>query len=179
MRSRYKIIEEDQIYFITSTIVEWIPVFASEKYFQILVDSIKFCQENKNLKIHAYVFLDNHIHLIASGDDLANTIKSFKMFTAKEILNLLEKDQKHWLLNQLQCYKKKYKISSEHQFWQEGYHPQMIDSESMFIQKAEYMHNNPVRRGLVDEPEFWKYSSAGYYINHETGVISIDDLFED
>ena len=179
MRSRYKVVEENQIYFITATVVEWIPVFTSEKYFQVLLDSLKFCQKSKALKIHAYVFIPNHIHLIVSGENLTNTIKSFKMFTSKEIIKLLEIAEKGWLINQLHFYKKKYKLNSDHQFWQEGSHSQLINSEKIFIQKAEYMHNNPVRKDYVEKPEFWKYSSANYYINHEKGSLEIDDLFED
>ncbi len=55
MRSRDKIIDEDRVYFTTSTIVEWIPVFARSNYFQIVIDPLKFCQQNKGLHIFTYV----------------------------------------------------------------------------------------------------------------------------
>ncbi len=86
MRSRYKIINEGQLYFITSTIIQWIPVFISEKYFDIIIDSLKFCRKEKGLKIYAYVLIDNHIHLMVSGEKLELIIQSFKRHTAKEIL---------------------------------------------------------------------------------------------
>ncbi|MGR3319469.1 MAG: hypothetical protein ACUZ8O_13455 [Candidatus Anammoxibacter sp.] len=56
--------------------------------------------------------------------------------------------------------KKKYKSGSRHQFWQEGSHPQLIEDVVVLKQKVEYMHMNPVKRGLVRLPEHWFYSSA-------------------
>ncbi len=70
----------------------------------------------------------------------------------------------------------KHKSNSEHQFWQEGFHPQMIYSEEVFRQKVEYIHFNPVRRGLVREPEHWRYSSAASYTLGVRGELEIDDL---
>ena len=179
MRSRYKFLEKDGIYFVTSTILEWIPVFISESYFKIIIDSLEFCREKKKMKLHVYVIIENHVHLIVSGENLNDTLKSFKMFTAKEIILQLEKDKKDWLLRQLEFFKLRSKKNSIHQIWQEGLHPELVNSEEIFIQKAEYLHENPVRRGFVTKPENWKYSSAGYYITGEKGVIGIDDPFED
>ena len=61
-------------------------------------------------------------------------------------------------------FKLRHKTESRYQLWQEGSHPQQIASEEMMIQKLEYMHNNPVRRGYVDAPEHWRYSSARNYL---------------
>ncbi len=69
--------------------------------------------------------------------------------------------------------KKKYKKDSEYQVWQEGFHPQIITSEEVLKQKVEYIHNNPVRNGVVEEAEHWIYSSAKNYLCKE-GCIEID-----
>lgn len=82
MRSSYKILNKEGVFFITSTIVDWLPVFTNENYFKILTDSFTFCQKNKSLKIYAYVILDNHFHMITSCEVLSNTIALLKMFTA-------------------------------------------------------------------------------------------------
>ena len=175
MRSMYKAPHEG-LYFITSSIVEWISVFTSEKYFKIITDSLSYCQINKQLKIFAYVILDNHFHLITYSDSLPEVMKSFKRYTAQMILYCLQEDNKNWLLNQFQFYKLQHKTESEHQVWQEGYHPQIISTDYMFQQKADYIHMNPVKRGLVDEPEHWRFSSARYYIKQMKCDIEIDDL---
>ena len=177
MRSRYKFTEKEGIYFLTSTVVDWLPIFTSESYFEILINSLKFCREKKGLQVFAYVILDNHFHLVAwHPDDLSAVIKSLKMFTAAEIIARLQQDNKCWFLNQLAFAKKRYKTGSQHQVWQEGSHPQLIMNEQMLVQKIEYIHQNPVKRGFVREPQDWKYSSAVNYILDDHSVLEIDDI---
>jgi hypothetical protein len=60
--------------------------------------------------------------------------------------------------------------------WQEGFHPQRIDSDAMMQQKIHYIHQNPVRRGFVDAPEEWRYSSARNYVCNDHSVLEIDEL---
>ena len=174
MRSRYKITEEDGLYFISSTIVEWIPVFTSVNYFEILIDSMKHCQKNKNLKIYAFVILENHFHMIVVSERLLRTIQSLKRHTAQEIIMAVENQEKKWLLNQLAFYKKRHKIHSAHQIWQEGFHPELILNDKMLIQKFDYIHQNPVKKGYVDKPEHWRYSSARNFILDDHSVIELD-----
>ena len=176
MRSRYKITEKDGIHFVTSTIVEWLPVFTTNKYFDIIIQSFKFCNKNKGLHLFAFVILDNHFHLVASALDLSTTIASLKKFTAKKIIDQLNQDNKSWLLNQLSYYKKKYKTGSDYQVWQEGIHPQLITTDKMLIQKIEYIHYNPVKCELVDKPEHWRYSSARNYLLNDHSIIKIDEI---
>jgi putative transposase len=174
MRDRYKFVEKDGIYFITSTIVEWIPVFTSGKYFEIVIDSPKYCMNNMGLNLYAYVILDNHCHLVAFAPDFTKTIASLRKFTARKIIDQLHADNREWLLNQLAFFKEKYKIESDCQVWQEGIHPELIQNPGMFLQKIDYIHKNPVKRGLVDVPEHWRYSSARNYSSNEHSVIQVD-----
>ena len=74
--------------------------------------------------------------------------------------------------------KEKHKSDRTYQVWQEGSHPEMIGSEEMFLQKLEYIHYNPVRRGYVDDPIHWRFSSAGDYAG-ERGLIELTGLCED
>jgi len=176
MRSRYKIFCDEGVFFITSTIVDWIPVFCNKKYFEILIDAIEYSQKNKGLKVYAYVILDNHFHMIVSGNRLTNIIRSIKSYTAKEIIKQLRKEKKHSILDQFKGNKLNHKKECTYQIWQEGYHPQAIISEDMLEQKVDYIHLNPVKRGLVLEAEQWKYSSAEYYESGRQGVIKIDEI---
>ena len=59
--------------------------------------------------------------------------------------------------------------------WEEGSHPKQIDSDEMMLQKLEYTHNNPVKRGYVDEPVHWRYSSARNY----AGMPGLIDVITD
>ncbi len=67
------------------------------------------------------------------------------------------------ILEQFAFYKKKHKTDRTYQVWEEGSHPQLIQNDEMLIQKLDYIHQNPVKRGYVDEPVHWRYSSARNY----------------
>ena len=67
------------------------------------------------------------------------------------------------MLQELQFFKKRYKFDQQFQLWQEGSHPQVIESEEVMEQKIQYIHNNPVKRGYVADPVHWRYSSASNY----------------
>jgi len=175
MRTRYTIKEPDSPYFITCTVVKWLPIFTRKPYFDILMDALQFCRQHKGLKIYAYVILDNHLHLVVGGPNLADTIRDFKSYTAKRLIAQLEQDQKTWVLNQLQYYKAPTKTGSDYQVWQEGFHPQQIFSEEMLHQKVNYLHHNPVRIGVVDRAEDWVYSSARHYSGGK-GILELDVL---
>jgi REP element-mobilizing transposase RayT len=112
MRSRYKIVESDGIYFATSMIVEWIPVFTARPYFDIICDSLAFCRKTKGLRLYAYVIMENHLHLVAEAPDLSGVIQSFKRHTAKAIIELARTTKRDWLLNQFAYFRKKYKQTS-------------------------------------------------------------------
>ena len=75
-------------------------------------------------------------------------------------------------MKELAFYKIKHKVDSQYQFWQEGTHPKQILNEEMMRQKLDYIHYNPVKRGYVDLPEHWRYSSARNYAG-QTGLIEI------
>jgi REP element-mobilizing transposase RayT len=129
----------------------------------ILFDSWKWLQENRGFKLYGYVILENHLHLIASAPELSNAMKSFKMYTARQLIDLLEQHSAQVLLRQLRALKLPHKTKSVYQLWQEGSKPKQIGGDGMMRQKLEYMHNNPVERGYVDDPVHWKYSSARNY----------------
>jgi REP element-mobilizing transposase RayT len=114
--------------------------------------------------------------MVCQATELSKIIQALKRHTTKEIIQQLEIDKKMWILNLLSYYKKKHKTESEHPLWQEGFHPQQITSDEMLNQKIEYIHHNPVRRGLVSEPEHWVYSSVGDFILNRKGFIELQAM---
>ncbi len=159
-RSRYRIWEKEYPYFLTCTVVAWLPVFTRPETAQIVLDSWRFLREHGRMRLYGYVILENHVHLIAAAADLSKEMKDFKSFTARQIIDLLESRHAKVLLDQLEWHKARHKVQSRYQLWQEGSHPQAIHDREMMLQKLEYIHNNPVKRGYVDEPTHWRYSSA-------------------
>jgi len=176
MRSRYTIVESDGIYFLTATIVNWLPVLLGEGACALILESLQFCRKHKGLRLYAYVIMENHLHLIAEAPDLGGCLQSFKQYTARGLLRLAQTTGKDWQLHQFDYCKKAYKNHSRYQVWQEGSHPQLIQGDEMLRQKIRYIHNNPVRRGYVELPEHWRYSSARTYELQENSVLEIDPL---
>jgi REP element-mobilizing transposase RayT len=176
MRTRYKIYDNTIQYFITSTIVNWIPVFNNKQNLDALIEAINYSQQNKEFKVFDYVIMPEHFHLICSSEKLVTVIQSIKSYTAKRIIETYEKENNVMILEQfIQC-KKEHKTESKYQIWQEGFKPKALITESMHIQKSNYIHFNPVKRGLVTEMEDYEYSSARDYYIRKPGRILIDDL---
>ncbi len=171
-RTRYRIFENPCPHFLTCTVVAWLPVFTRPETANILLDSFRFLQTNHRLTLFGFVILENHLHLIASAADLSKEIGDFKSFTARRIIDYLETQRAKTLLNLLEYYKARHKTDQQYQLWQEGSHPQQIIDDEMMLQKLEYIHLNPVKRGYVDDPVHWRYSSARNYAGMQ-GLIEV------
>ena len=69
MSEKYKVRNPEGLYFITSTVIDWVDLFTRSIYKHIVIDALEYCIKNKGLIIHAYVIMPNHIHLIASAGE--------------------------------------------------------------------------------------------------------------
>ncbi len=101
-------------------------------------------------------------------------LADFKRHTARRILELLEAEECGWLLHLLRQWRAGHKTESEFQVWQEGFHPQALMNDAVMEQKLEYIHNNPVKRGLVAAPEHWRYSSAHEWCSEVEPLLRCD-----
>ena len=174
-RTRYRFFETEYPYFLTWSIVGWLPVFTRPTAVQMVFDSWKYLQEKENLRIFGYVIMENHLHFIASTPELPKVVARSKFYIARQIIDRLLSVGDEMLLAQLQHHKATHKTNREFQLWQEGSHPQQIQSDEMLLQKMEYMHNNPVSRGYVNDPVHWRYSSARNY----AGLPGLLDVVKD
>jgi putative transposase len=171
-RSRYKIYEFQQPYFLTCTVVNWLPIFGSRAVAQIVLDSLQFLQDHDRLTVYVYIIMEHHIHLIVSSLDLSKEIGDFKSFTARTIIEFFKNNHVYHILKQLEHARIQHKKDRTYQLWQEGSHPELIQGDEMMRQKIEYIHNNPVKRGYVDDPTHWRYSSARNYAGQE-GLLEV------
>ena len=162
-RSRYRIFETEYPYFMTCTIVGWLPVFTRQEAVEIVFNSWRYLQKHDSFQLFGYVVLENHLHLVAKAPDLVAVMRRFKSYTARRIIDLLKARRAEVLLKQLEWHKEAFKHDQEFQVWQEGSHSEQIFSDEIMTQKLEYIHRNPVERGYVDEPIHWRYSSARNY----------------
>ena len=172
-RSRYKIFKDDETpYFVTATTVNWLPLFSNPEIAKIIFDSLAFLQQNQRISIYAYVLMENHLHLIVSSILLAKYLAEFKSFTARRCIDYYQSQGNKFILNLLKISKLPHRTDRDYQYWQEGFHPKQIQNEQMLKQKIDYIHQNPVRRGYVDQEEHWRYSSARNFAGIE-GMIDI------
>ena len=163
-RTRYRVHENQEPHFLTCTTVNWLPIFTRPEPVDIVLDSLRFLQQEGRLTLYGYVVMVNHLHLVASSPDIVKEAGDFKSFTARRIIDLLRHRNDATLLWLLRATKARHKKDRRYQLWQEGSHPQQILSEDMMRQKLNYIHDNPVQRGYVDDPAHWRCSSARNYL---------------
>ncbi len=173
-RTRYKILPGDiNPYLITATTVDWLPLFSNPEIAGIIFESLKFLQTQSRLMIYAYVLMENHFHMVASADQLDKQVANFKSFTARKCLDYYLAVQSGFILEKLELIPDSNRHDRQYHFWQEGVGPKRISDREMMEQKVNYIHFNPVRRGYVELPEHWRYSSARNYAGME-GLLDVN-----
>lgn len=178
----HKIINQNHIHFITPTVVGWLDIFTRKVYKDIIIESLRYCIESKGLKVHAYVIMSNHLHLIISakeGFKLSDILRDFKKYTASKIIKTVLENPKEsrseWMLRLFKYHAKYNKNNTTYQFWKRDNHPVELVSDEWIAQKLNYIHMNPVKAGIVDRPEEYIYSSARSY-NDREGLLPIEIL---
>lgn len=171
----YKFINGIYIYFVTLTIVDWLPVFINPEPIEIINNSLRLCYTNKQLRIHSYVIMPNHIHLIISNvnydnERLGKALTDFRKFTGHKLADYIDANLSESLAQSIRTNQLTDRIR---QIWKSGWHAEALSSEKFLIQKVNYIHENPVRKGFVKLPEQWRHSSAGYWINGDNPEIPI------
>ncbi len=155
-------------YFLTLTVTDWVDIFSRPVYRHILIDTFNYCIQHKNLELFCWVIMSNHLHFIARNADenisLSPVIRDFKSYAAKSILAEVEKHPKEsrrkWMLERFRKAGKKHPKSTKYKFWREGNEPKLLDYPSIFDQKMNYIHQNPVKAEIVQNAEDYLYSSA-------------------
>ena len=166
----YKIRNKKEIHFVTFAVVEWVDVFTRKEYRDIVFESLKYCQKEKGLLLHAWCIMSNHVHLIASAknENLSDILRDFKKFTSKQIIAAITKNEtesrREWMLFIFKAQAEKNSHNVYYQFWRQDNQPKELYSPAFTVQKLNYVHNNAVEAGLVEKAEDYLYSSARNYI---------------
>ncbi|UKN02008.1 transposase [Paracrocinitomix mangrovi] len=186
MSRNYKFHNPDGAYFVSFAVVEWIDVFTSNDYKEILIESLAYCQKHKGMEIYAWCIMSNHVHLAFRALNEAKPeqiLGDFKRYTSKAIVRAIKSNPKEsrreFLLN---TFKKAADTSSNvdnYQFWRHDNKPIEIWSNKVISEKIRYIHNNPVKAGLVYRAEDYKYSSATDYAGNiglleDVVLVSVD-----
>ena len=184
MSTGFKISDQSKTYFLTFQIVGWVDLFTRKIYRDIVIDSLKYCQDKKGLNLFAFVIMSNHMHLLAQSrnEDLSGFIRDFKRFTSAQFIDFIEngnESRRDWLRVVFE-YHGMLKSKQEIQIWTHESHAELIYSQKFIEQKVNYIHNNPVKSGIVAKPEDYLYSSARNYADLESviDVIKVDFIWK-
>ncbi|MBW6491200.1 MAG: transposase [Lentimicrobium sp.] len=172
MSRKYKFQNPEGIYFVSFAVQGWVDVFTNNDYINILVENLRYCQEQKGLELFAWIVMPNHVHFVirAGGDILLQDIlRDYKKFTSKAVTQAItdniQESRKEWLLQQ-------FKTPKGFRFWRADNKPIELWSNKVIDQKINYIHQNPVKKGLVLRPEEYLYSSAADYAG-EKGLLEV------
>nr|WP_246597230.1 transposase [Pontibacter aydingkolensis] len=141
--TKYKISDNQQLYFLTFAVVAWIDVFTRKEYKDIFIDSLRYCQEYKGLELYAFCLMPNHVHLIASVKKTANlshVLRDLKKYSSyaitKAIKEHLQESRQDWMLWIFRKHGERNSNNTTYQFWQQDNHPIELKSNMFFRAKA-------------------------------------------
>ena len=138
------------------------------------LDAIERAREKHNFDLWAYVIMPEHVHLLIWPGEkeysIAKILQAIKLSTTKRAMKYLEMNKPEklkWLSTG--------QASNPYRFWQDGGgYDRNVYSYEALVEMIEYIHRNPVRSGLVDDPLKWEWSSAREWVEPGSGPIRID-----
>jgi putative transposase len=149
-------------HFLTFSCHGRMPLLTKDRTRKWLIEAVGRSSEKHDFAVLAYVIMPEHAHLLIlprkQDYDIAGILKTIKQSVAKKAKQFLELNDREWL-ERLTVRKGDRKVF---RFWQSGPgYDRNIKDDDEFLEKIKYIHENPVKRGLVDRPEEWEWSSAG------------------
>ena len=162
---------------LTFSCYHYYPLLSKDRTRQWLADSINSAREELDLSIWAYVFMPNHVHLVVyprnSEYNISSILKAIKHPVSRQALKWLRENSSQWLPKLAQ----KRGMRTKHHFWQiGGGYDRNIESYETLDSMIDYIHANPIRRGLTEKASDWKWSSSRWYEIGEVGPIAVDPI---
>jgi REP element-mobilizing transposase RayT len=173
-----KISIDNPLHYLTSVTKDRLQVFQTDKIKKIVAEALDEARTSSGIKIFAYVIMPDHIHLITdSSRKFAETQRYFNGVTARRVIDHLKENGLETSLRKLGQAQR----SRNHRYSLWDHHPNAfsINNEKTLMQKVNYLHQNPVRAGLVERAEDYLYSSARIWMGRplEYDPILVDRLF--
>ncbi len=153
------------------------PYLSRDRTRQWLVEAIDRARKSLDYRIWAYAIMPEHVHLICWPEDeiydISLFIESIKQSVSRKAKNFLELNDP----NSLKKMTVKRGKRETFRFWQTGHgYDRNIMVDDTLLKKMEYIHNNPVRKRLVEKQTDWKWSSAEWYSGERNVPLSIDPI---
>jgi REP element-mobilizing transposase RayT len=173
LRGRNNLTDES-FFFVTTTIINFYEVFNNNACCDILINNIKHYQSRYRFEIIAYVIMPTHFHWIVKVEPGRGTIsdimRDIKKYSAWDILDQLKKENSELS----KCLSKSDSPKQKRQLWMHRFDDEVIRNNKMLWTKIKYIHNNPIRAGIVEKAEEYKYSSARNYIYGDQSILFVE-----
>ena len=142
------------LHFITFSCYRRAPLVATPQAGRIFEQTLERVRQWYGLYVTGYVIMPEHVHLLVSEPERGRLSVALQM---------LKQVTSHRL-----------KRSAAAAFWQARYYDFNIWNDHKQTEKLDYMHLNPVKRGLVTRPEQWPWSSFRHYASGVEGIVEIE-----
>ena len=166
----------NRVYFVTTVVYNRLRIFTRPSTIIPIYDSLNFYCAHLKVRLLGYVVMPDHLHLLLwpmHEADVKAFMRDFKTFTAKRIIRQAEAEGQHDWLDAFE--RAGAEIGrSKHKVWQDDFWEVTVYNERFLRQKLNYIHRNPVRHGLVKEPDEYVYSSYRSYVFGEDWLVKID-----
>jgi len=168
VRKRLKI-KGSALVFVTTTVKDWLPVFAQQSAADSAIAQFSETIQTFKVSLMGYVLMPSHLHALVGFSEvekLSKFIQSFKSLSSRRIKQL-----------KLAKYNNRLYANGTFRLWKPRFDDIIITSEKQFKIKLEYIHDNPIKAGLVAKASEWKYSSAADWYDNRQGLIKIEKNF--
>jgi len=159
-------------HFITSSCYHQRPLLGTGLRRNLFVKILEEVRLRYHFVVIGYVVMPEHIHLLISEPERGNpsiVMQVLKQRFARRVLSELRRKQRS---EQSRLWQDT--LDAGH-VWQHRFYDFVVHTEKKRVEKLRYMHRNPVKRGLVLEPEQWAWSSFRWYALGERGPVIVDE----
>jgi REP element-mobilizing transposase RayT len=154
----YTISPASPAYFLTSVVKDRLPVFGKDEIKEVATSALNEARTSGQFLIFAYVIMPDHLHLVTGGKPPSLVLRFTNGLVARRCIDYLK--QKGYASSLAKLRHGKYRDRSQYSLWDHHPNVRKLWSESMLMQRVNYTHKNPVRAGLVQRAEDYRFSSA-------------------
>jgi putative transposase len=149
------------LHFITCSCYRRLPFLRSVRKRELLLDVLSSVREKYQFSLIGYVIMPEHIHILISEPRIGTPGTVMQVFKQR-VARAVRRKRQAGSANQLRLWKSTTDECAKH-FWQRRFYDFNVWTTKKRIEKLNYMHMNPVKRGLVEDPKLWLWSSYRFY----------------
>jgi len=175
-RNRSSFEAHGSVFFVTSTVVGFTPIFNNARACRIFIENLNFYQNRGDFRLIAFVLMPEHFHLIIKVNDkytVSQIMANLKRITSKQVTAYFREAGNELTIKLLQSAAAR-EPASDSKLWKPRFDSLVLVKEETLIQKIEYIHYNPVKRGLAKNAADGTYSSARNYAGDSDILVPVD-----